>query len=100
MGNPVKFFKKRFLSLMYLNNQLMSKKPFQQHFGVEFWKNPSETARIFRVSVCTIYPALLLGDFKRFTSKAVVKAIQENPKESRKEFFLSILKKPEQKFPM
>jgi REP element-mobilizing transposase RayT len=31
-------------------------------------------------------PELLIGDFKRFTSKAVVKAIIENPKESRKEF--------------
>lgn len=33
-------------------------------------------------------PELLLGDFKRFTSKAIVKAIMENPKESRKEFLL------------
>ena len=33
-------------------------------------------------------PELLLGDFKRFTSKAVVKAIQENPRESRKEVLL------------
>jgi len=38
-------------------------------------------------------PALLLGDFKRFTSKAVVKAIRENPKESRKEFLLDQFKK-------
>ena len=30
-------------------------------------------------------PQDLLGDFKRFTSKAVVKAIQANSKESRKE---------------
>ena len=33
-------------------------------------------------------PELLLGDFKRFTSKAIVKAIIENPKESRKELLL------------
>ncbi|HBL77415.1 MAG: transposase [Bacteroidetes bacterium GWF2_42_66] len=33
-------------------------------------------------------PGLLIGDFKRFTSKAIVKAIIENPKESRKEFLL------------
>lgn len=33
-------------------------------------------------------PELLIGDFKRFTSKAVVKAILENPKENRKDFFL------------
>jgi REP element-mobilizing transposase RayT len=33
-------------------------------------------------------PELLIGDFKRFTSKAIVKAIMENPKEGRKEFLL------------
>jgi REP element-mobilizing transposase RayT len=39
---------------------------------------------IFR-SIAEIKPEKLLGDFKRFTSKKIVKAIQENPKESRKE---------------
>ncbi|EIJ39065.1 transposase [Galbibacter orientalis DSM 19592] len=38
-------------------------------------------------------PELLIGDFKRFTSKAVVKAIQENSQESRKEFLLENFKK-------
>ena len=33
-------------------------------------------------------PELLIGDFKRFTSKAIVKAIIENAQESRKEFLL------------
>lgn len=33
-------------------------------------------------------PEKILGDFKRFTSKAVVKAIRENPRESRKEFLM------------
>lgn len=33
-------------------------------------------------------PELLLGDFKRFTSKAVVSAIKESPVESRKEWLL------------
>lgn len=33
-------------------------------------------------------PELLLGDFKRFTSKTIVQAIIDNPKESRKEFLL------------
>ena len=33
-------------------------------------------------------PELLIGDFKRFTSKAIVQAIKENPQESRKEFLL------------
>ena len=39
------------------------------------------------------HPALLLGDYKRFTSKAIVKAIRKNPKESRKEFLLAQFRK-------
>jgi hypothetical protein len=38
-------------------------------------------------------PQLLLGDFKRFTSKALVKAIIENPHESRKELLLNSFRK-------
>ena len=33
-------------------------------------------------------PELILGSFKRFTSKAIVRAIQDNPQESRKEWLL------------
>jgi REP element-mobilizing transposase RayT len=51
---------------------------------------------IFR-SVKGQHPSLLLGDFKRYTSKKVVKAIQENPKESRKEFLLEKFKNAAQK---
>jgi REP element-mobilizing transposase RayT len=51
---------------------------------------------IFR-SVKGQHPSLLLGDFKRYTSKEIVKAIQENPKESRKEFLLENFKKAAQK---
>ena len=34
-----------------------------------------------------------IGDLKRFTSKSIVKSIQENPRESRKEFLLDFFKK-------
>lgn len=47
---------------------------------------------VFR-SVNGVKPELLLGDFKRYTSRKVVKAIIENPKESRKEYLLSVFKK-------
>lgn len=47
---------------------------------------------VFR-SVNGVRPELLLGDFKRYTSRKVVKAIIENPKESRKEYLLSVFKK-------
>ncbi len=42
---------------------------------------------IFR-SVGAQKPELLIGDIKRYTSKAIVKAIINNPKESRKESLL------------
>jgi len=38
-------------------------------------------------------PEDLLGDFKRFTSRKIVQAIIENPKESRKEWLLEQFKK-------
>ncbi|MGH1383552.1 REP-associated tyrosine transposase [Kordia sp.] len=37
-------------------------------------------------------PQLVLGDLKRFTSKTIVKAIQNNPKESRREFLVDKFK--------
>ena len=51
---------------------------------------------IFR-SIENQNPELLLGDFKCFTSRSVIKAIQENPKESRKEFLLEYFKKEAEK---
>lgn len=47
---------------------------------------------IFR-SIKGRQPELLLGDFKRFTSRSVIKAIDENLRESRKEFLLDYFKK-------
>jgi REP element-mobilizing transposase RayT len=44
-----------------------------------------------------IKPEQILGDFKRFTSKAIVKAIEDNSKESRKENFISVFKKAAEK---
>lgn len=38
-------------------------------------------------------PKFLIGDLKRFTSRAIVQAIKENPKESRKEFLLDFFLK-------
>jgi len=38
-------------------------------------------------------PELLRGDLKRFISKNLIKAIQENPRESRKEFLLHYFQK-------
>ena len=38
-------------------------------------------------------PEQLLGDFKRFTNKTIVKAIEDNPGENRKEWLLEQFKK-------
>ena len=38
-------------------------------------------------------PQLVLGDFKRYTSKAIVRSIKENSQESRREFLLDQFKK-------
>jgi len=48
-------------------------------------------------SIGDIPPQQILGDFKRYTSKAIVKAIKENPKESRKKNLLSVFKKTAKK---
>ena len=48
---------------------------------------PNHVHLIFR-SVKGKHPSLLLGDLKRFTSKSIVKAIQENPRENRDNFLL------------
>ena len=42
-------------------------------------------------------PELLLRDFKRFTSRSITKATQENPIESRKDFLLEYFKKEAEK---
>jgi REP element-mobilizing transposase RayT len=47
---------------------------------------------VFR-SVQNQNPELLIGDLKRFTSKAIVKAIINNPKESRKEWLIDHFEK-------
>jgi REP element-mobilizing transposase RayT len=47
---------------------------------------------IFR-SVNGIKPEILLGDFKRFTSKKIVKAIENNLRESRREYLLEMFEK-------
>jgi len=39
----------------------------------------------------------VLRDFKKFTSKAIVKAIKDNPKESRKDWMLKIFKEAGEK---
>ena len=50
---------------------------------------------IFR-SVDGQQPELLLGDFKRFTSRNIIKAIQENTREKQKRIFTGLFPKRSQ----
>lgn len=62
----------------------------QKHKGMDFfaWCIMTNHVHLVFRSIDGLDPAMLLGDFKRFTSKAIVKAIKENPRESSKEFLL------------
>ena len=62
----------------------------QQEKGMEIyaWCIMSNHVHLIFSSVKEEKPELILGSFKRFTSKAIVAAIKENPRESRKERLL------------
>ena len=51
---------------------------------------------VFR-SIAGQHPALLLGDFKRFTSKELVRTISNNPRESRRETLLDHFRRAAEK---
>ena len=62
----------------------------QKHKGLEIfaWCIMFTHVHLIFRSIGNQKPELLLGDFKRFTSKAIVKAIMDNPNENRKDFLL------------
>ena len=67
----------------------------QQHKGMEIysWCIMSNHVHLVFRSLGEENPEVILGKFKRFTSNAVVKAIKENERESRKEILLSAFRK-------
>ena len=74
----------------------------QKNKGLEIhaWCIMSSHVHLVFRSINEQKPELLIGDLKRFTSKAIVQAIKENPKESRKEFLLDFFLKKVQKHRM
>ena len=60
-----------------------------------YCKMPSHVHLIFRDKNCV--PSKLLKEFKTHTSKAIKKAIENNPKESRKEWLLVMMKQAAKK---
>ncbi|NLZ94962.1 MAG: transposase [Bacteroidales bacterium] len=67
----------------------------QQNKGMEIvaWCIMTDHVHLIFRSIKEQRPELLLGDFKRFTSKAIIKTIKENPQESRKDFLLEHFRK-------
>lgn len=89
-----------FIRNEYKNILLGSLQYCQREKGMEIFAwciMTSHVHLVFSSSKVEIKPELLLGDFKRFTSQQIVKAIQENPQESRKEWLLDKLKVAAQK---
>jgi REP element-mobilizing transposase RayT len=71
----------------------------QKNKGLEIhaWCIMSNHVHLLFRSIKGQNPELLIGDLKRFTSQSIVKSIQENPRESRKEFLLDFFKKEAEK---
>ncbi|WP_435524636.1 transposase [Chryseobacterium indoltheticum] len=74
----------------------------QKNKGLEIhaWCIMSSHVHLVFRSIDGQKPELLIGDFKTFTSKAIVQAIKENQTESRKEFLLDFFLKKAQKVQM
>jgi len=75
-------------------NILIDNLHFYQKQGMEIyaWCIMTNHMHLVFRSVNDVKPEVLLGNFKRFTSKAILKAILNNPKESRKSVLLAQFK--------
>lgn len=84
---------------VYKNILLESLSFCQKEKGMEInaWCIMTNHVHLVFRSVGDQKPENILGDFKRYTSKEIVKAIQENPRESRKEFLIAQFKKAAKK---
>lgn len=74
----------------YKNIILESLQYCQKEKGMEIfaWCIMTNHVHLIFRSIKGQKPEMLLGDFKRFTSKAIVQAIKDNPQESRKMWLL------------
>lgn len=75
---------------LYKNILVESLSFCQQNKGMEIiaWCIMTNHVHLIFRSIKEQGPEMLLGDFKRFTSKAIIKAIKENSKESRRNVML------------
>ena len=79
----------------YKNIVLKSLEFSQKEKGMEIfaWCIMTNHIHLIFRSVKGQNPELLLGDIKRYTSNAIIKAIKDNPQESRKEWLLEQFEK-------
>lgn len=84
---------------LYKNILVESLSFCQQNKGMEIiaWCIMTNHVHLIFRSIKEQRPELLLGDFKRFTSKAIIKAIKENPQETRKNVILEQFRKAAKK---
>ncbi|WP_332453298.1 transposase [Chryseobacterium aquaticum] len=84
-----------FIRNKYIEILLKSLRFCQKNKGLEIhvWCIMSSHLHLVFISINGDKPELLIGDLKRFTCKAIVKAVKENPKESKKEFSLDFFLK-------
>ena len=71
----------------------------QKEKGLEIhaWCIMSSHVHLVFRSIKEQKPELLIGDLKRFTSRAIVNAIKENPKESRKDYLMTVFRSEAEK---
>ncbi len=84
-----------FIRNEYKDLLLESLRYCQKEKGMEIyaWCVMTNHVHLIFSSIKEEKPELILGSFKRFTSKAIVAAIKENPQESRKEWLLKQFEK-------
>lgn len=85
-----------FTRQLYVDILIDSLKFCQQEKGLKIYGYVFMTNHIHLIVQSEIVPLSdILRDFKKFTSKQIMRAIENNPKESRKKWLLWLLKKEE-----
>lgn len=82
-----------FLRKEYVNILLDSIRYCQQHKGLEIYAYCIMPSHIHMIASAEGRLGEILRDMKKFTSKAITKAIEENPRESKRQLFLECFTK-------
>jgi REP element-mobilizing transposase RayT len=72
--------------------------PEEKGLEIHAWCIMSNHVHLVFRSIKGQKPELLIGDLKRFTSRTIVNAIKENPKERCKDFLLEAFRRGRKEF--